>query len=338
MSTYLCGGMAVGKCVYPYKQIGLKRKLLISQIKVKSKSDLAVGEDNSAWSEDISLENLKGVCPVRAGDLQDGHRSGELSFGFSAGGLLFPYFVGVCEELEHLGVMRRGTNLAGCSAGSLIAACFNAGLDMQIVLEGARYISDNCRQHGTRARLRYVLHEVLDDLMPDDLAQRISGNTHIGVTKVFPYSRFKFISQFKSRDDAIEALLTSCHVPLWFSGSVVNKFRGEYYYDGGVSNFIPMPPNTDEDNGVRITCFPIRSLKQSFSNLEIAPGEFARCPYSFQQMLQMAFQPPLREDLYTLARMGRRDARTWAQQMGLTNSIRMATESHFQGVDQILNV
>jgi hypothetical protein len=42
----------------------------------------------------------------------------------------FPYYVGVCSVLEEMGVLKRPHQLAGASAGSLIAAAYNTGLDM----------------------------------------------------------------------------------------------------------------------------------------------------------------------------------------------------------------
>eukprot|EP01025_Chloroclados_australasicus_P011864 TRINITY_DN1529_c0_g2_i2.p2 TRINITY_DN1529_c0_g2~~TRINITY_DN1529_c0_g2_i2.p2 ORF type:complete len:150 (+),score=16.24 TRINITY_DN1529_c0_g2_i2:236-685(+) len=120
-------------------------------------------------------------------------------------------------------------------------------------------------------------------------------------------------------------MLTSCHVPLWFSGTLTTTYRGKWYYDGGVTNFIPLPPHLSEEQdsamrGVRITCFPSASIKQALPGIEIAPGEFTKCPFSFQQMLTWAFTPPDRDELFRLASLGRRDARSWAMQMGLASS------------------
>jgi hypothetical protein len=47
--------------------------------------------------------------------------------GFSAGGLLFPYYVGVTEGLADAGVLDDSTQLAGASAGALIAAAVAPG-------------------------------------------------------------------------------------------------------------------------------------------------------------------------------------------------------------------
>lgn len=49
------------------------------------------------------------------------------------GGLLFPYEIGVVAQLQELGVMTPSTQVAGASAGSLIAAVFKSGLPVDTV-------------------------------------------------------------------------------------------------------------------------------------------------------------------------------------------------------------
>lgn len=59
-----------------------------------------------------------------------------LAFGFSAGGLLFPYYIGVISGLDDLGITASGkTNIAGASAGSLIAGCYHAGIPIKGIME-----------------------------------------------------------------------------------------------------------------------------------------------------------------------------------------------------------
>lgn len=80
-------------------------------------------------------------------------QQGNLSFGFSAGGLLFPYLIGVLYELHALGVITYGTKLGGASAGSIIAACYHAGLSRDQVIDRCLALVHDCRANGTRGRL-----------------------------------------------------------------------------------------------------------------------------------------------------------------------------------------
>lgn len=66
------------------------------------------------------------------------------------------------------------------------------------------------------------------------------------------------MSEFSSRDDLIAALLTSCHIPIYFTGAVVRNFRGALACDGGLANFLPVPP--DVEYAARVCCFPSQSM------------------------------------------------------------------------------
>ena len=60
-------------------------------------------------------------------------RESRLGFSFSGGGFLLPYFVGVVKALQSLGLMGPTTQVAGSSAGSLIAASVSSGVHMDTV-------------------------------------------------------------------------------------------------------------------------------------------------------------------------------------------------------------
>lgn len=55
-----------------------------------------------------------------------------LGLGFSAGGLLLPYYIGVVQGLHELNIITPRTQIAGASAGSLIAAGYNAGMTTEV--------------------------------------------------------------------------------------------------------------------------------------------------------------------------------------------------------------
>ena len=46
----------------------------------------------------------------------------------------------------------------------------------------------------------------------------------------------------QAQDDLIAALLTSCHIPWWLDNKLTTQFRGMHHFDGGLTNFIPVPP------------------------------------------------------------------------------------------------
>jgi predicted acylesterase/phospholipase RssA len=71
-------------------------------------------------------------------------------------------------------------------------------------------------------------------------------------------ARGELISVFETRSDLIETLCTSAHIPFYSDGSAARKYRGTWYYDGGITNFLPAPPEVDYT--ARVCCFPSQSL------------------------------------------------------------------------------
>jgi hypothetical protein len=51
-------------------------------------------------------------------------------------------------------------------------------------------------------------------------------HTQVSVTRITPLARPSLVSEFHSRDDLIEALLASCHIPLWMNGNIFTSERG----------------------------------------------------------------------------------------------------------------
>ncbi len=49
------------------------------------------------------------------------------------------------------------------------------------------------------------------------------------------------------------------------------RYRDRLAFDGGVTNFIPVPPNCP--GAVRVACFPSQNLK-AFGNIGLSPDTF----------------------------------------------------------------
>ncbi|KAI8470390.1 MAG: acyl transferase/acyl hydrolase/lysophospholipase [Monoraphidium minutum] len=241
-----------------------------------------------------------------------------LGFGFSAGGLLFPFYCGVVEELTSLGVIRENTPLAGASAGSLIVACARSGLPMSTILEACYALAADCRAKGTRFRLGPVLEGVLQELLPPGAAASASGRTYVAVTRVLPRDgpllAPELVGHFKDKSDLIEALMTSCHIPVYMNGRLTTRFRGTSHFDGGITNFLPAPPGVD--HAVRVCCLPSKQLS-ALGSIHISPDIYSPWPYSMGEMLGWAFEPAEQGMLEELVERGRGDARAWAAASGV---------------------
>lgn len=127
---------------------------------------------------------------------------------------------------------------------ALIRVAPQSGLPLETITAGCLALADDCRAKGTRFRLRSVLEAFLRDLLPTDAHERCNGAAYVAVTRALPPGPVgpELVSQYRSRDDLIATLLTSCHVPWWFDGTLARPYRDGVYLDGGLTNFIPTPP------------------------------------------------------------------------------------------------
>jgi hypothetical protein len=84
------------------------------------------------------------------------------------GGLLFPYYVGIMLSLrDELKILKPETPVAGASAGSLVAATAKSGISEGELIQATLKLARDCRDNGTRFRLKSVLKKTLEDLLPE---------------------------------------------------------------------------------------------------------------------------------------------------------------------------
>lgn len=74
-------------------------------------------------------------------------------------------------------------------------------------------------------RLRLALRDYLDRYLPPNAHERCSDRTHVAVTRVLPYWKPELISKFETRQELLEALLTSCHIPFYFDYRWATRYR-----------------------------------------------------------------------------------------------------------------
>jgi predicted acylesterase/phospholipase RssA len=197
--------------------------------------------------------------------------------GFSAGGLLFPYYVGVSEALRSAGVLTDATHVAGASAGSLIAAAIVARVPTPVLLDALHELSAELRLSGTRGRLRAAVEHTLDKILPPDAHLQLSGRLHVAVTRLDGVRPTPLLlSEFHSSEDLRDALLASCHIPWYMNNRFATRYRDRWCLDGGVTDFLPVPP--DCDRPVRVCCFPAYSAAARLSLPQrLSASEAASC-------------------------------------------------------------
>lgn len=83
--------------------------------------------------------------------------------------------------------------------------------------------------------------------------------------------RAHVVSDFESREELIQSLLTSSHIPVYFDGSLLRRFHSAWACDGAISNFIPQPPTAEYT--ARICCFPTMNMNY------VRPSRLTRVRY-----------------------------------------------------------
>lgn len=276
------------------------------------------------WKASVSEQDEPDRGENRPEPVVEALKAGSLGFGFSAGGMLFPYYIGVVEALEELGIMTEDTKIGGASAGSLIAACYHSGIGTKAATDACLLLAAELRNNGTRGRLKSNLRIFLEDLLPADVHERCTNRAYISVTRAFPRPRNMLLSEYESREDLIEALLTSCHIPWWFDNTLFTMFRGKRCYDGGLTNFIPLPPT---QHGVRVCCFPSKQISTVY-DIGISPDNYEDWPHTLQEMLSWAFEPASDKLLLEFIGKGRADAKAWAKSSGALSVMQPGAEKH----------
>ncbi|XP_051016077.1 1-acylglycerol-3-phosphate O-acyltransferase PNPLA3 [Acomys russatus] len=167
------------------------------------------------------------------------------SLSFAGCGFLGFYHVGatlcLSERAPHL--LREARTFFGCSAGALHAVTFACSLPLDQILEILMDLVRKARSRNIGTfhpffNLNKCIRDGLQEVLPDNVHQIISGRVYISLTRVSDGENV-LVSDFQSKDEVVDALVCSCFIPL-FSGLIPPSFRGERYVDGGASDNIPV--------------------------------------------------------------------------------------------------
>lgn len=152
---------------------------------------------------------------------------------FQGGGQYVFWMLGVRDYLNAQWDMS-DTTMIGASSGALCVVLTACGVATTKVLTATELIYKKyqpmSRMLGVCGIWSGMVKEWLELLLPDDAHTRCSGRTHIIV------SRFRrpplIVSTFESKQDLIECLMATTHLPFYMNYMPFRTFRGEWCYDG----------------------------------------------------------------------------------------------------------
>nr|GMD91642.1 patatin-like phospholipase domain-containing protein 2 isoform X1 [Ipomoea batatas] len=249
-------------------------------------------------------------------------------FSFSAAGLLFPYHLGVSQFLIEKGYIKDTTPLAGSSAGAIVCATIASGSSMQEALQATKELAKDCRLKGTAFRLGAVLRNILIETLPDDIHIRSNGRVRIAVTEILWRPRGLLVDQFDSKEDLINAVITSSFIPGYLAPRPVTMFRNRVCIDGGLTLF--MPP-TSAPETVRVCAFPASRL--GLRGIGISPDCNPENRATPRQLFNWALEPAEDDILDMLFELGYADAAVWSEQ----NPVENLVQDHSSGLENRLN-
>ena len=225
-------------------------------------------------------------------------------------------FMGVYHAGAAWAVQSRGLGwgrLGGASSGSLVAAALACDTDPRDLRDAFLQAASQARERpflGPIGRLGRIVGDIMDGLLPADAHQRCDGGRlNISVCRAegplwYTGLRNLRLSTWSSREDLLQALQVSCHLPL-VSGPEP-AFRGRRgWIDGGTLRPGNLPAPDLDPPDVTISHWPATECAGA-SRGTICP-EAGR---GFSSWWETVF-PPGRARLLELFREGELDAERW---------------------------
>lgn len=155
----------------------------------------------------------------------------DYNLSFAGCGFLCVYHIGVISCIKRFAPqLYVNRPVSGASAGAFAGAFLICDVDIVSITECLMSIINGSREYrlgafDPRFDITSYLREGLDRLLPEDAHIKCSGRLFISMTNQESGENL-VVSQFKTRDDLIRAILCSSFIPV-FAGFKAPVFRGK---------------------------------------------------------------------------------------------------------------
>lgn len=195
--------------------------------------------------------------------------------------------------------------MMGASAGSVSAAFLLLAADVEKAPKLAIDIANRNDLFSRKAGLTGVCGDLmrawLNEMITDEIDMTDLKNLHVAVTGSKGYS--KIIKDFENKDDLINGLLTSCHVPFFMDGKPVTTYKGEQFFDGAFWYFVtknrrsglPYPEQVDPMKTLFVDYGDDEEFLQSISGNFL---ELPTTPNAVYDMMESGYNFIKREEYY----------------------------------------
>jgi hypothetical protein len=177
---------------------------------------------------------------------------------FSGAGIYFWWQAGCAKYIRQYCDIEE-VPIIGASAGSLTSSLLLSGVDFDYAADTAIELANQFGVYNDKKSFVFwgpILRNWLEKILPNDISASQLNQLQVAITPASPFVSPKLVSGFVDKEDLIECLLASCHVPLLLDGKPFTEYRGEKYLDGSFWYFVtkdrftglPLPVKTDPKN------------------------------------------------------------------------------------------
>lgn len=150
-----------------------------------------------------------------------------------AGGYIAWYFGYAKYMQEHTDLSN--AQFGGSSAGSIIAAFLAAGIPMKDVWHNwfTKILEDlppNFRFPSNE--FVHIAKKHVRSLLTTKAFEQLKNKLHISLTNTKLHRTS--VSEFKTKEDVISCVMTSCHIPWIIDGNATSEYQNKSYMDGGI--------------------------------------------------------------------------------------------------------
>lgn len=253
-----------------------------------------------------------------------------MNFSFAGCGFLGIYHVGVASCLkQHAPQLLKNAKFAGASAGSMVACCLLCDCCLGECTNFTLRLASKARSRSLGPLhpsfdIQRILRDALWMVLPDNAHEIVKGRFFVSLTRVSDREAV-IVSDFTSKEELIQALLCSAHVP-FYSGLLPPSFRGVRYVDGGLSDNLP---RFDEDT---ITISPFagesdicpKDDSNNFAHVHLANTSMQLSSWNLYRISRALF-PPHPEILSDMCKQGFDDCLNFLQKNNLISCTRHLT-------------
>ncbi|KAI8470674.1 MAG: hypothetical protein J3K34DRAFT_368355 [Monoraphidium minutum] len=162
-----------------------------------------------------------------------------LRLSWAGSGVYFWWQLGAMQWLAQRYDLTR-VPMAGASGGAICAVLARCGVDAADAAESAYQMAVDNKIWGKPLGLvgswGGLIEQWMHDLLPADAAERCRGDLGVVVTEV-PAWRQLAIDDFRDKEDLVNCVMASAHVPLLLDRQLTRPCRGSQYVDGSFPDF-----------------------------------------------------------------------------------------------------